>query len=908
METVKLSHQIQSLQEWIADFLEEGRSGYALIKDYQNLGCPSQAIILQRLDEIIVILKSNPQRKEIIKGLKSRFSLHGMVKQLCGKFESDKQNESHLLTRLVVISMGLAGLLNGTEEKGLLSPAMVDMKPYIVTRLPLLPTATLSVLKDIKIYPNIILLVSEGMNDLIENALSWEHPPRDRECIVFQKISELLFNLLHFDEFASVWASSEQTVDEICNILLEGLKLYAENKKVYPVLFHLFCIFARDRHVSSEQLLELTEKMVNYFGFDMDQVIAKESRASLGNESHYVSRIISRCAIYLATIRDAFVLIRVARLTIYADEDNSEILMRGVWNQLPHGKDTFRNQIRAKSFALSVNNLDPKIKMRWYSSDTRDLIQELGSGGHDKYTVSYMLSALITLCKFPKYRSIFLENQNFFDMVHKIVESYTNAEDVLAWQVLSLIWVLLEDPVFHAYLLGGMEAFNLPKVPLDAPNLVRILPVVEKLMQSTTSIAMKQSCLFLFSAVTTVPTQSVLSVGDIIRQRSSVAKHYIPNTETSSGDYFLLLLMNTLKLGVKQRKDFIDVTQFAAIALWCRSRHSCYVSKMLIGCPTLPALLLQSIQSTDGNFIQAIAGSISGLCAQHEENRRRFGEIEGFALQLTSFLLQYKDNEAIAISLCEAIGALSLLEENAIAFGKVELLFDLLIEILALYEKNPKVCSAVHALGGLSSCSNNAMLISKLPKFCQNLGEALETWFANPAFVRTWCVLVDRLVCLRFEKQEVFAAVHRVSIFTIRKILGKHLAEDDIVFSICHLFIKYSVFVQDGYKTNDVTWGLIGHVAELLEKETNSDKNMKIIEDLCRFLFEFAQNSSCLWALTMSAQRYQKIRPLLTKLNEEYPENEKITVPCTMILKHLNKPSIVSLYWEKIPQHLCEAL
>jgi hypothetical protein len=887
----------QALQEWIADFLREERSGCELIRNYRNLDRSSRIVLLQRLDEIIVIFKTHPQKTQIVKDLKDKCYLQGVMKQLCDKFDGTAEvsvaDEAHLLTRLVIISMTLTGLL-GTEENELLQLSSTVKKEAHIVNVP-----GSSALKDHKIYPNLVLFLSREMNELLDNVFRWEHLPRNRECVVFQLVSELMMLLLHFDEFAPVLASSQKTVDEICKILLEGLQLYAENKKAYPVLFHLFCIFARDRHISSEQLLELTEKMRGHLNCKLSTIFSDEHRESFGQNLNYVSQIVFRSGTF-GFDRDSepFLLIFTARCQIYGDEDKPELMTPYLFSYVPKSKVVWSNQIYARTFATLTNNLDSKTDLRWFAPNPDNLIKGLHSCEFDKKTVTYLLSGVTSICRVLKYRSLFFETKGFLEMIVKVFEFYANSDHEIAGQVLSLIWVLLEDPVFHAYLLGSMEAFNLPEVPLDAPNLVRILTAAEKLMQSTSSIGMKQSCLFLFSALTTVPTQAVLDAGNYIGKRSPLGRRFIPEADTTSTEYYPLLLVKVLKCGTQHKTSDVDeLVQFATVALWFRCRYNCHSDKILISSPSYPALLLQSMLSRTGNTIQAIAGSISGLCVQNEENRCRFGAIEGFALQLTSYLLHFKDNEAIALSICEAIGTLSLLKENAIAFGKVELLFDLLVEILSLYKKNPMMYKVVAALGSLSACDTNAILISKATNFYKNLDAALEVSYKNTVFVRAWCDFVGRLQYLRSETEEVFAALDHVSYFQINRALESHLADEGILFTICHFFINYSVFVQDAKKTHNTTWVLNRNLVDWLEKETNSGKNIKVIEDLCKVLYEFAQQPDCLWGLTYTANRFEKLRPVLTKLNEHYPENDKITVPCITILTHLNQPSILSLKW-----------
>jgi hypothetical protein len=176
--------------------------------------------------------------------------------------------------------------------------------------------------------------------------------------------------------------------------------------------------------------------------------------------------------------------------------------------------------------------------------------------------------------------------------------------------------------------------------------------------------------------------------------------------------------------------------------------------------------------------------------------------------------------------------------------------------------------------------------MSKAPKFVEAMKDSLYNLYSSHAeFVRAWCVLVE-LLALYVETQPVFVATMKASNSSLNYAAGRQLTVDGLLLTLTNLFVKYPLVERDSWQIGSMVEWVMSDIARSLQKEAQSRKNIKVIEDLCKSISIFAEQPDCLKSLIKRDK--EKLLPVLSELNQVFPENNAITGSCQAILMKIN--------------------
>lgn len=348
---------------------------------------------------------------------------------------------------------------------------------------------------------------------------------------------------------------------------------------------------------------------------------------------------------------------------------------------------------------------------------------------------------------------------------------------------------------------------------------------------------------------------------------------------TSNNEYFPLMLIKLLE----HEKENVPVVEDVLHALWFRARYKCH-AELLSHFPALIPILCQllGMYETNGTVIMCTASLIVSLCKDNEEARRLFGVEHNVSTQLTHLLRLYKANENVALAIFAAIGSLSSSESNTLVFGKLEGVFDILVELLPCFTNSTKMIVLMNALDSLCKHDQNVEIIAETPYFCQRLFDVLKQFYATTAFMKSWCSVVERLSVNRRNLGK-FLSMGIMFWDSLRKALQAHAANDDVSLSLCRVLINLTSFSSVIEKSNTIERNMLATVQvylELWKKGLRLRDNSTVIQSLCQSIALFAEQKY--WFELLMVDR-QGLMESLNECQRQYPQHFEIMTSCKLI-------------------------
>jgi hypothetical protein len=135
------------------------------------------------------------------------------------------------------------------------------------------------------------------------------------------------------------------------------------------------------------------------------------------------------------------------------------------------------------------------------------LVKTLNENIKQGEIAALLTTTLLSLCRSARYRLLVSQVKDVLNVCLKGLDFHVQTHKSVAAEIVSLLWILLEEPSFHGSLIGGiLESFQMSEDQITAmatstsSNVNTLLNHAKRVM-SGASMAMKLRCFLLFAAL-----------------------------------------------------------------------------------------------------------------------------------------------------------------------------------------------------------------------------------------------------------------------------------------------------------------------------------------------------------------------------------------------------------------------